>query len=227
MKSFFLFILLMVAVSIACTGYKSAGSPTVSNHNAPTPQLSPQNESAPTQDKPKCTLTLASFPAINGVKMRMTTDEVLALFSGSKEDPAVSSVLARPPNASGTSSFVIRPEKYEGREKFTGISQFSFNLFDGRVYNLTVGYKGPEYSHVDKFVAKFVEGTNLPPVENWQVYVGMDTQMKTLNCADFEVSVFAGGPGGSLNYVSVRDLEAEKRLNDRESKASEKPTPKP
>ena len=40
-----------------------------------------------------------------------------------------------------------------------------------------------------------------------------------------QARVFAGGQGGNLNYVLMKDLEAEKKLKDRRAKAREKATP--
>ena len=125
------------------------------------------------------------------------------------------------------SSFVVRPAKYESKDKFAGISQITFTLLDGRVSSFSVGYNGPEYSHVDKFVAKFVEGTNIPAVDQWEAYVGMDNQLKSLKCSEVEIRVFAGGQGGNLNYVLMRDLEADKKLKDRRAKARAKAIPTP
>jgi hypothetical protein len=156
----------------------------------------------------------------------MTPEQVLALFPGSSEDAELRSSLSRPASPLGVSSFVIRPDKYESsKEKFAGITQITFTLLDGRVTSFSAGYNGPEYSHVDKFVAKFAEGTNLPAAEAWEAYVGMDTQLKILKCTEFEVRVFAGGPGGNLNYVLLRDLVAEKKLKGRRDKARENATP--
>ena len=157
----------------------------------------------------------------------MTPEQVLALFPGSNEDAEIRSTLAQPPSQFGVSSFVVRPAKYESKDKFAGISQITFTLLDGRVSSFSVGYNGPEYSHVDKFVAKFVEGTNLPAVDQWEAYVGMDNQLKSLKCSEVEIRVFAGGQGGNLNYVLMRDLEADKKLKDRRAKARAKATPTP
>jgi hypothetical protein len=156
----------------------------------------------------------------------MTPDEVLALFPGSKEDAEVRADLSatRP---FGVSGFLIRVAKYESKEKFAGINQITLKLLDGRVSSLNIGYNGPAYSHVDQFVTKFVEGTNLPPSDQWQAYVGLDTQMKTLTCKDFEIRVFAGGEGGNLNYVLISDLEADKKLKDRRAKARAQASPTP
>lgn len=174
-----------------------------------------------------CTLTLPGAPVINGLRLGMIPDEVVALFPGSKEDAEVRTALARPPSPFGVSGFLIRADKYEPKEKFAGLTQITFTLLDGRVSSINVGYSGPEYSHVDKFVEKFVEGKSLPAVDQWEAYVGMDNTLKMLKCKEFEVSVFIGGTGGNLNYVSVKDLVAEKTLKDRRAKARAQATPTP
>jgi len=218
-------VFFLVGMSIACVPSKSALSS--ANSNAPINQPSEQSANSSSQTSATCSLTMAAAPVLNGLKLGMTPDEVLALFPGSKDDAEVKSILARPAGKLGESELVIRPSKFESKEKFTGISQITFGLLDGRVSNFTVGYNGPAYSHVDQFVTKFVEGTNLPPPDQWQAYVGMDTQLKTLTCKDFEIRVFAGGEGGNLNYVLMRDLEAERKLKDRRAKARSKASPSP
>jgi len=170
-------------------------------------------------------MVLDQAPVINGLRLGMRSEQVLALFPGSSEDADVRSSLSGPGDPFGTASFLIKPEKYESKEKFAGINQITFKLLDGKVASSHIGYNGPEYSHVDRFVEKFIEGTNLPAADGWEAYVGMDTQMKTLKCTDFEIRIFAGGKGGNLNYVLVRDLVAEKTLKDRKAKAKKNASP--
>ena len=55
----------------------------------------------------------------------------------------------------------------------------------------------------------------------------METQMKTLTCDGFDISAFAGGRGGSVNYIQMRDLAAEKEVNKRRAKAAQQPEAKP
>ena len=227
MKPFLGIVSLLIAISVACSAYKSAGSQPSTNSNSSFNQSSAQTNSAGGQDKPTCQLTLAGAPDIKGLRLGMTPEQVLALFPGSNEDAEIRSTLAQPPSQFGVSSFVVRPAKYESKDKFAGISQITFTLLDGRVSSFSVGYNGPEYSHVDKFVAKFVEGTNLPAVDQWEAYVGMDNQLKSLKCSEVEIRVFAGGQGGNLNYVLMRDLEADKKLKDRRAKARAKAIPTP
>ena len=172
-------------------------------------------------DKPVCSLTAAQVPGAGGLKLGMTAEQVLALFPGSSQDPEVRSGLSKL-TPLGVSGFIIRPDRYQSKDKFAGISQISFGLLDGRVSNFTVGYDGPEWPHVDKFVAKVAEGAGLPPVEAWGAYPGLDTQLKTLTCMDFEIRVFVGGQGGNLNNVQMSDLVATRTLKDRRAKAREK-----
>jgi hypothetical protein len=227
MKLFLALASSLLAVSVACSAYRSEGSQPAPNSNSAVTQSPTQTNNVGGQDKPTCQLTLAGVPDIKGLRLGMTPEQVLALFPGSSEDAEVRSNLSKPPSEFGVSGFVVRPDKYQSKDKFAGISQITFSLLDGRVSSFSLHYNGPEWPHVDNFVAKFVEGTNLPAVDQWEAYVGMDNQLKILKCTDVEIRVFAGGPGGTLNYVLMRDLEADKKLKDRRAKARAKATPTP
>ncbi len=216
----------LAVLSSACKLDLSSATPN-SNVNANANANQAANPNSSSQSSGNCQLSMAGAPNIKELKLGMTPDQVLALFPGSKDDDEVRKHLSQPPSKFGVSDFIIRPEKFGSKEKFKDVTQITFNLMDGRVAAFTVGFNGPEYTHVDEFVRKFIEGTNLPPVEEWQGYEGMDTQLKMLACKDFEVRVFIGGEGGKLNYVLMRDLEADKTLKDRKKKAREAATPSP
>lgn len=214
-----LFFVILCGVGLTCSACKLETSLATPNGNATPPQASPSPSVAPSEQTTNCSLTKAEAPVIGGLKLGMTKEEVLAVFPGSKDDPELRSQLSHPPSPLGVSNFVVHPGTLAGNEKFDAFSHFTFNLLDGRVSSLNIGYNGPAYSQVDEFVTKFVAGTNLPPADQWQVYTGMDNQLKTLRCKDFEVRVFAGGKDGNLNYVMLTDLEADKRLKERRAKA--------
>lgn len=166
-----------------------------------------------------CGSKLADAPALMGLQLGMTPQQVLALFPGSEADAEVRAQLSKPPSPLGVSSLLVRPERYASKDKYAGLTQITATLLDGRVSTLHVGYKGPAWKHVDEFVSKFVEGKNLPGPGAWEAHVGLDTQLKTLKCEGFELSVFAGGDGGSLNYVQLTDIEAKAKLKERRDKA--------
>lgn len=215
----------LLAFSCAC---KLEPSSATANGNANVNANAPAVASSSNQEaKPNCPLRIAVAPVLHGLKLGMTPDEVLALFPGSKDDADVQALLSRPPSQFGGTELVIHPQKFESKDKFAGIDHINFSFLDGRAHTINVGYTGPAYSHVDEFVNKFVAGTSMPSAEQWQAYPGMDTQMKTLTCQDFEVRVFVGGEGGNLNYVLLTDLEASKKLKERRAKARAKPSPTP
>jgi len=229
MKPFFAIATLLIAVSMACT-LKSAGSQSSANGESSRQPSGSPPVSTTSQTSDRCTLKLAGAPAVHGLSLGMTADEVLSLFPGSKDDPDLKARLMRPPEQFGTSQFVIHPEKYESKDSFAGVGQIVFSLLDGRVFSIYVGYNGPQFSHVDQFVEKISQQFSLPPASQWDAFTGMDTTLKTLKCDEFHVEAFIGGKGGSLNHLTVKDLVAEKKLNERSEKADKQaqgsPTPK-
>ena len=220
-------VALFIVVGSTRVGLKPSAQPAGASQT-PTPEpseapaASAQEPDPAAPDKAVCSLTAAQAPGVGDLKLGMTVEQVLALFPGSGEDPEVRSSVARPASPLGVSEFIIRPDRYRSKEKFAGVSQISFTLLDGRVSSLSVGYNGPEWPHVDKFVAKIVEGTDLPAADAWEAYAGQDNQLKVLKCMDFEIRVFAGGQGGNLNYVLMSDLEAARTLKERRANAREK-----
>jgi hypothetical protein len=165
-----------------------------------------------------CTLNASQAPEIRGLRLGMSVKEVLAVFPGSAEDLEISSELSKPPSQFGEIRLIIKPEKYGSKENFVGIRNIAIGFLDGRVSDVNVGYNGPAWKHVDEFVTKFSEGKTLPPIDDWEGQVGMDTQLKRLKCSGFEINVFAAGKDGKLNSVKMRDVAAEKELDDRRNK---------
>jgi len=228
MKSLLVFIALGAALFIACSASKSASNPEAPLQLPTTTQSGMPVATSSVTEKSVCNLKLSELPVIKGLKLGTTPDEVLALFPGSKDDLQLRTTLSTPPGPTGDLIFAITPSKYSGAgAEFKDVTRLSFGVLDGRIWKFTINYNGPEWEHVDKFVEKFIENKTLPAVEQWEPYVGMDQQMKTLTCADFSVRIFAGGEGGNLNYVLVQDLEAEKKLKERRRKAREQASPTP
>ena len=219
-------LLVLIAISIACSTSKSASPPTQLASSQPISSPANPLPSSAAPEQAACKLTLSEAPVINRVKLGMTVDEVLARFPGSKDDADVSAQLARR-GQFGNGSLLITPSKYGSSADFKDVNRLSFSLLDGRVSSLTINYNGPEWPHVDKFVEKFLEGRNLPDSAQWEPYAGLETQMKTLTCTGFSVQAFIGGQGGNQNYVLLKDIEADKKLKDRRKKAQEQASPKP
>jgi hypothetical protein len=168
-------------------------------------------------------MTLAQAPVMNGIKLGMTQEQVLALFPGSRDDQELRAALNGPGTPAGETTFIIKPGLYGSKSKFSRVTQITFSLLDGRLYSLNVQYDGPEWAHVDEFIEKLSAATKLPGAGAWEPYVGLDTQLKTLTCQGFVISLFAGGKNvHNINYVVLKDRAAEKLLKERRAKARAK-----
>lgn len=183
--------------------------------------VSAQTSDAGATAQSACALTVAQSPAIDGLRLGMTVEEVLQRFPGSSDDKNIAADRARAATKFGAGTFTIITEKYSSKSEFAGIGQFNFRYIDGRIYSLRAGYIGPEWKSVDEFIAKFSEASHLPTASAWEATPGTESQMKTLKCGGVEITLFAGGAGGNLNYVELRDTDGEKLLKERRAKARE------
>jgi hypothetical protein len=219
--------IIVVAVSIAFSASKSAGAPPQLTNTQTTSQAPTPVATSSEQERVPCSLKTSEAPVINRLKLGLSLNEILAAFPGSKEDPEVRSALSAPHGPFGNFTFLITPSKYGSTADFKDVSRVTFTMLDEHLSSFTISYNGPQWPDVDKFVEKFVADKDLPPVEQWDKYVGMETQMKTLTCNGFSVQIFAGGEGGNLNYVLVQDLDANKKLKERRKKAREEASQTP
>lgn len=172
-----------------------------------------------------CTIAAAKAPAIRGVKLGMKINDVLALFPGSAEKDEIKSAIAKAdgyPNF-GTASFYVNPGEYSTKDRFAGISDFSFMLLDGQVIQYEVEYQsppdGPTWRRVDDWVAKLSDSFGLPPVTDWAVDQNIPSR-KSLKCDGFQLQASNVNLRGSLR-VSTFDPPY-KRQQERRAAFEEK-----
>lgn len=165
--------------------------------------------------QPKCNLSFAQSPAIRGIQLGMSTQAVLALFPGSSEREDVKRELAAAGGAPnyGVARLYFQPFTYPSpaKERFAGIEHYSITLFDGRVTELTVRYRGhgssprgPFWKSVDDFLAKLVETYKLPEARDWD---RRSLDEKALKCADYEVVASTSGGFGEIRLINRAYLE--------------------
>lgn len=179
------------------------------------------------QNESMCTLTISESPAIRGIKLGMSVDQLLSLFPGSHERDHNKRALENSqahPNF-GIARLGFQPSEYSSavQERFAGISWISVVAFDGQITEIMVSYqdppKGPRWPHVDLFIAKLVETFGLPDLAEW---LSTGVQSKTLKCSGFELRAGALS-GGSFwlinrNYI---DTWTERTAADEERKRKE------
>jgi hypothetical protein len=164
-------------------------------------------------------LSMSQAPDVAGLKLGMTIEQVLSLFPGSETDKEIRASLSRPVNKFGVKTLVIHPAKFSADKKFDGVNQIVLTFLDGRISTLNVSYSGPVWANVNEFVSKFAQEKGLPGSDSWDAKSGVDNQLKTLKCSDFEISVFAGGENVNFNYVKMLDLTAQQKLKGRQGRA--------
>ena len=166
----------------------------------------------------ECKLKLSQSPAIRGIRLGMTFDQVLAQIPGSEADSNLLAGLSR--DYFGSRNATVTPGNYaNAKEKFAGISSINLSFLDGRLLSFNVRYNGPEWRSSEQFVARVAEVLNLPGVGAWKARIN---NTLAVGCDGFEISVQTFG--GSDSYIGIKDttIDFGKVVQDRVEVPKEK-----
>lgn len=169
--------------------------------------------SSPSESVGVCNLTFAQAPAIRGLKLGMSLNEVLALFPGSSEDDYVKRQLSNakeplPPTfnpggeAYGLASLGVPPPLSQNNPKFTGISSISLTFFDEKLVSLYLSYSTMIWHNSDEMLTKLIEAYRLPSAGAWS---GNSQTNRELLCKDFSLNIHAsvGSVGNSQLVLNL------------------------
>jgi hypothetical protein len=164
-----------------------------------------------------CTLKLSQAPAVRGMKLGMTVDELFPLMPGSSDNAGYKQILSAAEGYPkfGDAAFSIFPSSWGNKERFAGISDLWVHTFDRRIIGLTVRYEqfpsGARWKNADDLIQRFSDSLHLPGPKEW----GPDpfsTSVKKLKCDGFEVTVSAGDQGSINFYTSSWEGTRKERL---------------
>jgi hypothetical protein len=163
-----------------------------------------------------CTLKLSQAPAVRGVKLGMTVDELFALFPGSSDSLNIKQTLSAAEGFPkfGDAYFGISPSSWGNKERFAGINYYSLHTFDRRIIGLSVQYdgfpSGARWKSTDDLIQRFSDSLHLPGPKEW----GPDPNnpVKKLKCDGFEVTVSAGDQASIYFYTSGWEGPKRERL---------------
>lgn len=153
-----------------------------------------------------CTLKLSQAPAVHGVKLGMTVDELFALFPGSGDKAGLKETLSAADGYSnfGYASFQLTPSLYSTKDNFAGIETYSIQSFDRRVVGFNVSYvafpTGARWRNPDDLVQRFTESLHLPSPKNWTAELG--SPHRTLNCDGFQTMVSAANEHALISFTN-------------------------
>jgi hypothetical protein len=173
---------------------------------------------------PKCNLTLAQVPAIRGIRLGMSTDELLALFPRSKEQAETIKALRNAEANYGEVNLYFRLGTYpENKEMFSNnISYYGVTLLDGRVASFTVDYnfstqdnRNPEWTY-RTWILKLSETYNLPKPEDW---FSSGANYASIDCQDLRMYVNASSNSAS---IAITGPPVHEQIKQRREAASER-----
>jgi hypothetical protein len=154
----------------------------------------------------KCNLTLAQAPVIRGIRLGMTTDELLSLFPRSKEQSDTIKALSNAEANYGVISVYFGLDKYpENKAMFSNnIGYYQITLFDGRVASFSANYnfttqenRSHDWTYMT-WIPKLSETYNLPKPEDW---AGSNVYDASITCQGFQMKVYARGNGASIGII--------------------------
>lgn len=138
-----------------------------------------------------CNLAKEKAPAIRGIKLGMTSDEVHAVVPGIRED--YKDFVSRARNFPQFGSAFMNSNMLD-KDKFNGIEGFNFQFFDDHLVQYHVYYRGPNsnlrgpsWPKSDDLIARFADAYHLPGPANWVE----DAGSRVLRCKGFEVRINA------------------------------------
>jgi hypothetical protein len=166
-----------------------------------------------------CNLTEANSPNVRGIRLGLSTQQLLALFPGKIETQNINDALesARAKHLE-TVSLGLDPESQSSKDRFKGIDSLGVTLYKGRVIDFSVAYYGASFTSVNDWIAKLSEAYHLPGPPDWAA--GPDeTPNKVLKCNGFEVEAAVEGGGASIR---VRDTGYARETEERAKTEAER-----
>lgn len=172
----------------------------------------------------RCNLTKDNSPSVRGLRLGMSTEQLLALFPGSAKrwakDPktirdAREKAMAATRNEPAYLSF---DPADAAKEQFADVDSVSAVLYTGWVVDFSIVYVGATWRTIDEWVATVSETFKLPGAQDW-VVGSSENPHKVLKCNGIEIE--AGIQGGSAS-IRIRNTDWLKAMEDRTTAAEEK-----
>ncbi|MCI0664233.1 MAG: hypothetical protein L0220_24505, partial [Acidobacteria bacterium] len=181
---------------------------------------SPSPDPPPPPQKPTCKLTLAQAPVIRGLRLGMTSDELFAIFPANERvefDRAQQLKSAELPPHYGYTTFQFSPSRYATKDRFIGIGDLNFGLFDRKVVFIIAGYwNTPQFDRPGQLMEIITRQFGLPEFKDWPGYSEYSSN-SSLPCEGFTFQVNGYSEGFSINLTdpTFKKIAEERKQADR------------
>lgn len=165
----------------------------------------------------RCSLTAANAPSVRGLRLGMTTDELLALFPGGAKRKDLKDTIEKAKAATSRDVVYIsfNPASDSGKAQFDGVDSVGAGLLRGRVTDLSVVYIGATWTSIDVWVAKLSEAFNLPAAQAWVVGPS-ETPNKVLMCDGILVEAEIQGGSASIRLRTTETARGENAAEEKQ-----------
>ena len=170
------------------------------------------------QPQAQCGLTEATSPSVRGVRLGMSTEQLLALFPANARRRDFKDALERVKTASSDETARLSFDPMIDASGDTSAGAVAVGLTKGRVTDFTISYVGPTWRNVDEWIAKLTESLKLPAGRGWTVGPN-ENPNKILRCNGIEIEAAIQGGGGS---ITIRNTEQVKGGEQRRDAGEEK-----
>jgi hypothetical protein len=175
--------------------------------------------SNPRSAQTRCNLTDATAPSVRGLRLGMTTQQLLAVFPGITKKKEMKDAIEKAKSATGVEAMYLGfdPATDGDAQQFAGVVSVSAGLYRARVVDFSVQYVGATWT-VDSWIATLSEAFKLPSAQDW--VLGPDeAPNKVLKCDG--ILIEAAIQGGSAS-IRIRNTEYLKETEERTKAADEK-----
>lgn len=175
--------------------------------------------SNPNPAQTRCNLTEATAPSVRGLRLGMSTQQLLALFPGITKRKEMKDAIEKAKSATGLEATYLgfEPTKDGDAQQFAGVESVSAGLYKARVVDFSVQYVGAT-STIDAWIAKLSETFKLPSAQDW-VLGPNEAPNKVLRCEGILIEASIQGGGASIR---LRNAEYLKEIEERIKAAEEK-----
>jgi hypothetical protein len=176
--------------------------------------------SNPRSAQTRCNLTEATAPSVRGLRLGMTTQQLLAVFPGITKKKEMKDAIEKAKSATGVEAVYLGfdPATDGDAKQFAGVESVAAAVVRGRVVDFTIQYGGATWRTIDEWVEKVSETLKLPGKNDWATGPN-EHPNKVLRCDGIEIEAGIQGGGASIR---VRNTEYLKEIEERTKAAEER-----
>lgn len=157
----------------------------------------------------RCNLTDATAPSVRGLRLGMTTQQLLAVFPGITKKKEMKEVIEKAKSATSAEAVYLGfdPATDGDAQQFAGVESVAAAVVKARVVDFSIQYGGATWRTIDEWVEKVSETLKLPGKNDWVTGLN-EHPNKVLRCDGIEIEAGIQGGGASIRVTNTGYFKA-------------------